>query len=60
LPYHAKAWYDTPPTRLEDELVYRQHPEDWLTLQTRYVTPEPFRNALTERPTQTGEAHPQQ
>jgi hypothetical protein len=46
LPYHAKAWYDTPPTRLEDEFVYRQHPEDWLTFQTRYVTPEPFRNAL--------------
>jgi len=47
LPYHAKGWYDTPPSRLEDEWVYRRHPEDWLTFQTRYVTPEPFRNALT-------------
>jgi Tfp pilus assembly protein PilF len=46
LPYHAKTVYDTLPGRLEDEWVYRQHPEDWLTFQTRYVTPEPFRNAL--------------
>ena len=29
LPYHAKNEYTTPPGRLEDEWVYRQHPEDW-------------------------------
>ncbi|MGC2620289.1 MAG: hypothetical protein WA414_14690, partial [Acidobacteriaceae bacterium] len=46
LPYHARTLYDTPPGALEDEWVYRHHPEDWLTWQTRYVTPEPFRNAL--------------
>jgi Tfp pilus assembly protein PilF len=46
LPYHAKDWYDSPPGRLEDEWVYRQHPEDWLTWQTRYVTSAPFRTAL--------------
>ena len=47
LPYHARTVYDTPPVPLEDEWVYRHHPEDWLTWQTRYVTPEPFRDALT-------------
>lgn len=46
LPYHARRLYDTPPGRLEDEWVYRQHPEDWQTYQTRYVTPEHFENAL--------------
>ena len=46
LPYHARTVYDTPPGPLEDEWAYRHHPEDWLTWQTRYVTPEPFSNAL--------------
>ena len=46
LPYHAKKEYLTPPGRLEDEWVYRQHPEDWQTYHTRYVTPESFHNAL--------------
>jgi hypothetical protein len=46
LPYHARAVYDTASGRLEDEWVYRQHPEDWMTWQTRYVTAAPFRDAL--------------
>ena len=46
LPYHAKREYNTPPGRLEDEWVYRQHPEDWQTYHTRYVTPDVFNNAL--------------
>ncbi len=46
LPYHAKNEYTTPPTRLEDEWVYRQHPEDWQNYHTRYVTPIIFQNAL--------------
>ncbi len=46
LPYHTRRLYDTPPGRLEDEWVYRQHPEDWQTYQTRYVTPEHLENAL--------------
>ncbi len=46
LPYHAKKQYTTPPGRLEDEWVYKHHPEDWQTYQTRYVTPEVFKNAL--------------
>jgi tetratricopeptide (TPR) repeat protein len=46
LPYHAKQEYLTSPGRLEDEWVYRQHPEDWEKYHTRYVTPEIFHNAL--------------
>lgn len=46
LPYHAKKQYTDPPGKLEDEWVYRQHPEDWQNFQTRYITPEVFRNAL--------------
>lgn len=48
LPYHAKNEYTTRPGRLEDEWVYRQHPEDWQRYHTRYVTPEVFKNALRE------------
>jgi Tfp pilus assembly protein PilF len=58
LPYHAKTVYDTPPAPLEDEWVYRHHPEDWLTWQTRYVTPEPFRDALNAHPNDATEAVP--
>jgi tetratricopeptide (TPR) repeat protein len=47
LPYHARTEYDTPPGELEDEWVYQHHPEDWQTYQTRYVTADAFRNALT-------------
>jgi tetratricopeptide (TPR) repeat protein len=46
LPYHARKLYDTPPGKLEDEWVYRHHPEDWMTYQTRYVSPNAFENVL--------------
>jgi len=46
LPYHAKNEYTTPPGALEDEWVYRRHPEDWQKYHTRYVTPQVFKNAL--------------
>jgi Flp pilus assembly protein TadD len=46
LPYHAKQEYTTPPGRLEDQWVYKQHPEDWQNYHTRYVTPGVFQNAL--------------
>jgi len=46
LPYHARTTYDTAPGRLEDEWVYRHHLDDWQTYQTRYITPDAFRNAL--------------
>jgi tetratricopeptide (TPR) repeat protein len=48
LPYHAKNEYTTRPGKLEDEWTYRQHPEDWQTYHTRYVTPEVFKNALRD------------
>jgi Tfp pilus assembly protein PilF len=50
LPYHAKQEYFTRPGRLEDEWVYRQHPEDWQNYHTRYMTPEVFQNALRSDP----------
>jgi Tfp pilus assembly protein PilF len=50
LPYHAKQQYITRPGSLEDELPYRQHPEDWQNYHTRYVTPEVFQNALRSDP----------
>jgi tetratricopeptide (TPR) repeat protein len=46
LPYHTKQEYVAVPTSLEDEWVYKQHPEDWQNYHTRYVTPDVFKNAL--------------
>ncbi len=51
-PYHARQIYDEAPTKLEDEWVYRHHPADWQTWQTRYVTPEIFDDALRSHTTQ--------
>jgi Tfp pilus assembly protein PilF len=50
LPYHAKDEYVERPGRLEDEFVYRQHPEDWQNYHTRYVTPYVFQNSLRSAP----------
>ncbi len=49
LPFHAKNQYITPPTRLEDEVVYKRFPEDWQKYHTRYVAPDVFRNVLRRR-----------
>jgi Tfp pilus assembly protein PilF len=49
LPYHAKQQYVTPPGKLEDEWVYRRHPDDWQKYHTRYVTPDSFKNVLRSR-----------
>jgi Tfp pilus assembly protein PilF len=46
LPYHAKRAYNQAPGKLEDEWVYRQHPEDWQNYHTRYVTADPVDQAL--------------
>ena len=46
LPFHARTLYDKAPGNLEDEWVYRHFPTDWQTYQTRYITPDAFRNAL--------------
>jgi Tfp pilus assembly protein PilF len=52
LPYHAKNEYTTRPGALEEEWVYKQHPDDWRTYHTRYVTPEVFKGALRNGTTQ--------
>jgi Flp pilus assembly protein TadD len=46
LPYHAKADYKQQPGILENEWVYRHHPQDWQNYQTRYVTPDPMGEKL--------------
>ncbi len=46
LPAHDQPEYNTPPTRLQDDPVYRRYPEDWQTYHTRYVTPQRFSQAL--------------
>jgi len=46
LPYHDKNQYVIAPGRLEDEEVYRRHPEDWQKYHTRYVTPDVFHAAI--------------
>jgi FG-GAP-like repeat/ASPIC and UnbV len=46
LPSHASARYDKAPGALEDDPVYRAHPEDFATYHTRYVSPERVRDAL--------------
>jgi hypothetical protein len=51
-PYHARQIYNTPPGKLEDEWVFRHHPADWQTWQTRYVSPEIFQDALRSHATQ--------
>jgi len=49
LPHHDRTTYDTPPGNLEDEWVYKHHPEDWQTYQTRYVTPGVFFGELRSK-----------
>ena len=58
LPYHARTTYDSAPGPLEEEWVYRHHPQDWLTWQTRYITAAPFRDALQDPARETKEAAP--
>jgi Tfp pilus assembly protein PilF len=46
LPSHRTARYDKPPHALEDDPVYRVHPDDFAEYHTRYVSPEGVREAL--------------
>ncbi len=46
LPSRDQEYYTTPPTRLEDDPVYRRHPQDWENFHTRYVTPQVFKGGL--------------
>src|SRR5262249_57321140 len=50
LPAHDQTSYSTPPRRLQDDPVYRQHPDDWRTYHTRWVTPAEFERGLRPRP----------
>lgn len=52
LPHHSQNEYTVRPGALEDEWTYKQHPEDWQTYHTRYITPEVFKNALRSDATQ--------
>jgi hypothetical protein len=53
LPSRDREYYTTAPTRLEDDPVYRRHPQDWQNFHTRYVTPHVFRGGLWARPGQS-------
>jgi hypothetical protein len=48
LPSHDRPDYGASPrpVDLEDDPVYRRHPEDWQTYHTRFVTPSPFLDGL--------------
>jgi tetratricopeptide (TPR) repeat protein len=46
LPTHETGRYDRPPRGLEDDGVYRRHPQDFAEYHTRYVTGDEFRDAL--------------
>jgi hypothetical protein len=46
LPSHRRPAYDAAPVPLDQDPVFRAHPDDWATYQTRYVDPQPFRNTL--------------
>ncbi|HEX8116077.1 MAG TPA: ASPIC/UnbV domain-containing protein, partial [Pyrinomonadaceae bacterium] len=49
LPSRDREYYTTPPTRLEDDPVFRRHPQDWQNFHTRYVTPQVFKGGLRVR-----------
>ncbi len=49
LPSHRQPSYDSPPQPLEDDPVYRFHPDDWREYHTRYVTSGEFQRGLRPR-----------
>jgi len=49
LPSHDRPNYDTPPTTLESDPVYREHADDWQRFHTRYVHPSAFLSGLRRR-----------
>ena len=46
LPSHGRPAYDTPPEAIESDPVYRQHPADWQTFHTRFISPDRFLRGL--------------
>ena len=49
LPSHNDAAYNTPPTSLWEDPVYKAHARDWTMYHTRYISPERFASALVTR-----------
>jgi len=49
LPSRDRPGYDGPLVDLEDDPVYRLHPEDWRKFHTRYVAPSEFQRGLRPR-----------
>ncbi len=62
LPSHDQTSYDSPPGELEDDPVYRLHPDDWRRYHTRYVTPSAFQDGIrpwsVDRPARNSESQP--
>ena len=52
LPYHAKDLYVIPPGKLEDEWVYKQHPEDWQKISHSLCDPSGLPKLFAEPITQ--------
>ncbi len=46
LPAHSRPAYNTPPGRLADDPVYQAHRPDWQTYQTRWISPQRFREGM--------------
>jgi hypothetical protein len=46
LPSHKNPNYDRPPGALEDDPVYRFHPEDWRQYHTRWITSEDVQGGI--------------
>ena len=46
LPAHSRPAYNIPPRTLADDPVYQAHRRDWQTFQTRWVTPQRFREGM--------------
>ena len=46
LPAHSRPAYNVPPGRLQDDPIYKAHRADWMTYQTRWVSPQRFRAAI--------------
>ena len=46
LPAHSRPAYNTPPGRLADDPVYQAHRQDWQTYQTRWISPQRFREGM--------------
>lgn len=49
LPHHGERAYTVAPGRLEDEVAFRRHPQDWDNYHTRYLADDTVLSALRQR-----------